>query len=168
MIEQDGRVLAVRGELAEVEGYRQSTCGGCAADGACGTSLLERFFGRRQPILTARNPIGARPGERVVLGVPEAALIEAAFVAYLLPLLAMIAGAIGGDYLAARLAPDLAGGIALLGAVSGLAAGLGWLARFSRRRGDDARYQPVILRRVATVAAEVTLRPRRTGVTPES
>lgn len=167
MIEQDGRVLAVRGELAEVEGQRQSACGGCAAHGACGTSLLERFFGRRQPILTARNPIGARPGERVVLGVPEAALVEAAFVAYLVPLLAMIAGAIGGDYLAAHLAPDLAGGIALLGAVSGLAAGLWRLARFSRRRGNDARYQPVILRRSATAVAAVTLMPTRTCVTPD-
>jgi sigma-E factor negative regulatory protein RseC len=167
MIEQDGRVLAVRGGLAEVEGQRQSACGGCAAHGACGTSLLERFFGRRQPILTARNPIGARPGERVVLGVPEAALVEAAFVAYLVPLLAMIAGAIGGDYLAAHLAPDLAGGIALLGAVSGLAAGLWWLARFSRRRDNDARYQPVILRRSATAVAAVTLMPTRTGVTPD-
>ena len=67
MIEQDGTVLAVHGELAEVQCRRQSTCGGCSVNGACGTSLLERFFGRRQLILTVRNPVAARPGETVVV-----------------------------------------------------------------------------------------------------
>jgi sigma-E factor negative regulatory protein RseC len=147
VIEQDGIVIAVHDDLAEVEGRRQSMCGGCAANGACGTSLIERFFGRRQPILTARNPIGAHPGDVVVVGMPESALVGAAIAVYLVPLLTMIAGAIGGDHIASVVVPEFTRGVGVLGGMLGLAFGLWWLARFSRSRGGDARYQAVILRR---------------------
>lgn len=146
MIEETGTVIAARGDLAEVECQRHSTCGACAANGACGTSLLERHFGRRQILLTVHNPLGARPGDQVVVGVPEGALLSASVAAYLVPLLAMVAGALAGAG-AGESWPDSAALIQVLGAAAGLAAGLMWLARFSRARGRDPRYRAVILRR---------------------
>ena len=159
MIEENGIVAAVHGDLAEVESQRRSTCGGCSVNGACGTSLLERFFGRRQLILTVRNPVGARPGDAVVVGVPEAALLQASLVAYLLPLAAMIAGAIAGTELAAAFAPGWTSAASVLGGAGGFATGIWWLSRFSAARADDPRYQAVILRRAAAMPVEVSLTP---------
>ncbi|MEA3277083.1 MAG: SoxR reducing system RseC family protein [Pseudomonadota bacterium] len=147
MIEESGVVIAVRDDLADVESRRRSVCGGCSANSACGTSLLERFFGRKQLLLTVRNPIGAEPGDEVIVGVPEAALLQASVAAYVVPLLAMIGGGIGGDFLAALLAPAYAQGLSVLGGIGGLAAGLLWLRRFNSTREADERFRPVILRR---------------------
>lgn len=163
MIEENGLVIAVHGELAEVESERRSACGGCAVNGACGTSLLERFFGRRQLILTVRNPISAEPGDGVVVGVPEGALLEASFAAYVMPLLAMIVGGVSGSWLAGLLAPGWDQGLSVLGGMGGLAAGLWWLARFSARRGVKERFQAVILRRSPSSAIDVAFPPMTPG-----
>jgi sigma-E factor negative regulatory protein RseC len=157
MIEESGRVLAVRGELAEVESQRRSACGGCAATSSCGTSLLERYFGRRRLILEAHNPIGAEPGDSVVVGVPEDTVVGAAFAAYLVPLAALIAGGILGSALAGVIAPGAVQGLSILGGAAGFAAALWWLGRFSRARAADARYRAVILRQQPGAAVSVPI-----------
>jgi sigma-E factor negative regulatory protein RseC len=151
VIEELGVVVAVHGELAEVESRRRSACGSCEVKSACGTSLMERLFGHRQLLLTVHNPIGARPGDRVVFGIPERALLSASFAAYMVPLLAMLGGGIAGGMLAGVLTPQHGDGLSILGGVAGLASALLWLGRFSRARADDHRYRAVILRQgVAT------------------
>jgi sigma-E factor negative regulatory protein RseC len=147
MMEETARVIAVHGTLAEVEALRRSACGGCAATSSCGTSLLERYFGRRRLLLEAHNAIGAQPGEEVVVGLSEDALVGAAFATYLVPLAALIVGAIAGSLLASAIAPWAAQGLSIVGGSLGFAGSLWWLGRFSRRRAADARYRPVILRR---------------------
>lgn len=134
--------------MAEVEGQRRSTCGGCAVNGACGTSLIARYFGRRRSLLMAHNAIGAEPGDHVVFGLPEGMLLEASFVAYLVPLLAMMGGAILGDYLAGLWAPAYAQGISVLSGFGALAVALVWLRGFGRAKALDNSYRPRILRRV--------------------
>jgi sigma-E factor negative regulatory protein RseC len=148
VIEEIGVVISAQGDMAEVEGQRRSTCGGCAVNGACGTSLISRYFGRRRPLMVAHNAIGAEPGDRVVFGLPEGALLEASFVAYLVPLLAMMGGAILGDYLAGLWAPAYAQGISVLSGFGALAFALAWLRRFGRTKASDSSYRPRILRRV--------------------
>ena len=157
MIEESGLVVAVRGDLAEVESQRRSACGTCTVNGACGTSLLDRFFGRKQLILTVRNPIGAEPGDSVVLGVPESAMLEASFAAYVVPLLTMFLGGMGGAHAAVLVSPEHVQGLSVLGGGTGLAVGLWWLAGFGKRRVEDERYQPIILRRASGGQAEVRL-----------
>ena len=157
MIEEIGVVISSQGGMAEVEGQRRSTCGGCAVNGACGTSLIARYFGRRRSLLRAHNAIGAGPGDRVVLGMPEGALLEASFVAYLVPLLAMIGGAILGDHLAGLWAPAYAQGMSVLSGFGALAAALWWLRSFGRSKASDERYQPKILRRVGACGQAVEI-----------
>lgn len=147
MIEEAAVVVAVRGDLVQVEGRRRGPCGGCSASGACATPLLAHYFGRKPALLTAHNPIGAGLGESVVVGVPESALLEASCATYLAPLLAMIGGGVGGDFLAGLVDPAHAQGLSALGGIGGLVAGLWWLARFSRARATAGRYRAVILRR---------------------
>jgi sigma-E factor negative regulatory protein RseC len=147
VIEESGVVVSVAEGSAKVRSRRRDACGGCAVNGACGTSLLARFLGRKPMLLEAHNPIGAEEGEEVIVGMPEGALLEASFVAYLTPLLAMICGGIAGGYVAELAAPAHAEGLSVLGGIGALAAALVWVGRFSRSRAADERYRATILRR---------------------
>lgn len=154
MIEETGRVISVQGDLAEVEGQPRSGCGSCAVKGTCGTSLLARYFGPRRLLMRAHNPIGARPGEQVVIGLSEGSLLEASVLAYLVPLLAMIGGAVAGAFVAERLVPTYTQILSAMTGLGGLAAALAWLVGFIRARSLDERYRPRILRRLSIGSGE--------------
>jgi sigma-E factor negative regulatory protein RseC len=148
MIEEPGLVVTVEGEYAEVQTQRRGACGGCSANGVCGTSLLERYLGRRSVHLRALNRAGAGVGDRVLVGVSEQGLVKAAVAGYLLPLLGLIAGALLGQSLGRWL-----GGVetdipSLVGAAIGFALALRWLRRYSAGVEHDPRRRPVVLRRL--------------------
>lgn len=145
MIEETGVVVSVQGDLAEVAGQARSSCGGCAVKGACGTSLLARYFGPKRLLLQASNSIGARPGERVIIGLPEGALLEVSVLAYLVPLAALVGGAVAGAFVV-RLAPAYTQLVSVITGVGGLAAALTWLVGFIHAKSLDERYRPRILR----------------------
>ena len=153
MIEEEGQVVALRGELAEVVCHRRSACGGCVVNGACCTSLLERWLGQRSLHLLAANTIGARPGESVVIGVPAATLPQAAAILYLLPLLTLFLGGWAGSWWATT---DL-DGLTLIGGIAGLGLGLWLSARFNTRHAQDRRYRAIILRRASAEPVRVPL-----------
>lgn len=161
MIEESGRVTWVQGDVARVECERRRVCGTCSAGGTCGTSLLERFFGRGEQTLSATDPIGVKPGDRVVVGVKESAVLEAAFVGYLMPLVSMIGIAILAAWLADNWVAGWKQELSVLGGFVGLTFGLAGLARYSDRRRRDERFRPVILRAGAAPGLEVSLESRR-------
>ena len=142
MIEEEGLVVALSGVRAEVETRRASGCGGCTADGACSTSLLDRLLGRRPVRLLALNRAGAEVGDRVVVGVDESALLRAALAAYLVPILALLAGAMLGRFLTGGAESG-----SLLGGSVGLLLAFAWLRRYSGRLGGNPAAEPVVLRR---------------------
>jgi sigma-E factor negative regulatory protein RseC len=161
MIEETGVVVAVAGGVVEVETRRQGACGSCSASGACGTSLVARYMGRRPLRLRALNNAGATQGETVIVGVPEDGLVSASLAAYLVPLLGLMAGGALGQGL------GIGEGASILGALTGLGLGLGWLRYFGRAHAQDLRYQAVVLRRVGggpaipfPVAIEESIQPR--------
>ena len=156
MIEEEGLVVALSGVRAEVETRRASGCGGCTADGACSTSLLNRLLGRRPVRLLALNRAGAEVGDRVVVGVDESALLRAALAAYLVPILALLAGAMLGRFLT-----DGAESGSLLGGSVGLLVAFAWLRRDSGRLGGNPAGRPVVLRRKGGAVAIAVGLPER-------
>lgn len=150
MIEESAQVVAVEGESGEyvwVETQRQSTCGGCAANQACGTATLAKVLGTRRTRVRAINQSGAKLGDRVIVGIDESALIRGSLAVYAMPLLTLMGGGIVGALLSERL--QVTGESLTLGlGIAGLVTGLLWLKGFTRRIRDDSRYQPVVLRRV--------------------
>lgn len=151
MIEESAHVVALEGETGEyawVETQRQSTCGGCAANQACGTATLAKVLGTRRTRVRALNRGGAQVGDQVVVAIDESALIRGSLAVYAMPLLTLLAGGCVGALLSARL--QVTGEALTLGlGVAGLAAGLLWLKGFARRIRDDGRYQPIVVRRLA-------------------
>jgi len=138
MIEETAWVVEVRPGRALVHTVRGTACEGCSARGACAA-----LGGGREARVWAEDPLGVSPGDRVVVAVPEAAVVRAGFWVYLVPVAALVAGAVAGSALAARfgVSPD-AGAAAL-----GLAA-LGGALLASRAVGRRGSQGPRIVRRV--------------------
>ncbi len=147
MIEERGEVTAVNPPYAMVVTQRRSSCGSCSTKG-CGTGALSELFAVRSQDMKVLNPIDARVGEQVVLGLEESALLRGSLAVYIVPILLMIAGGVLGEMMAPALAIQTSEYISLPASFAGLAAGFFWVRRFGRRMLNDHRFMAVILRRV--------------------
>ena len=151
MIEQSAIVVRVSDDdYAIVETEQRAACGSCQSAAGCSTSLLSGLFKRRHNQLRVLNPIHALPGERVVIGVQESALLKVSFSAYLLPLLCMLLMAIAVEQLTDRSLYRLGELPTIGGGLLGLVIGLLLFRRLSANRLLDPNYQAVILRPVMT------------------
>jgi len=146
MIEESALVIACEEGFAIVETQAQAACGSCGSRTGCSTSVLSGLFKRRHNRLKVLNPIQATPGQQVVIGLQEQALVTFSLVAYLLPLLSMLLGAIVLQEAATHWQWQGGELTSIIGGLAGFAAGLFLMQRFSRRHTHDPSYQAVILR----------------------
>ncbi|MBU0498545.1 MAG: SoxR reducing system RseC family protein [Gammaproteobacteria bacterium] len=149
MIETEGRVVAVESGRAWVETVRSSACGHCDASGACGTALLANTFGNRATRIAVDNRLGARVGDRVVLGLPERAMLAGSFLLYIPPLIGLFLGALLGQYYATRTDASAVEPWSVLGGLLGLMAVLAWRWIGERSPRNPGRFRPVMVRRLA-------------------
>lgn len=105
------------GRRVELELLRGGACDQCELNKGCGTGALSRLIGRRPRPLVIDSEHDCKPGDQVVVELPEAALVRASLLLYGLPLLGLLVGAV----LAASLAlPDfVVAAIALCGLFGG-------------------------------------------------
>ncbi len=114
MTTSEARVISLDGELAAIEvAALPSACGKCGERGGCGKPEA----GPRRYVV--RNAIGACPGDRVMVAVPDGAVLKAAALSYLMPLLLVIGGAAAATAWLGEGLPAVAG--AALGLLAGLA-----------------------------------------------
>ena len=149
MIEETATVVKCEGEFAWVEAQRQSTCGNCAANKGCGTSVLAKVVGKKVARMKAINKVNAHVGESVIVGMNEAALVKGSLAVYLLPLIFMMLFAITGNVVAVQMEWKSEWVVILFAVIGLVTAGL-WLRGFTRRIQHDSDFQPVILRRLST------------------
>lgn len=152
MIEESGRVMRTAGDSAWVQTERRSSCGSCSARKGCGTGALAGLFGARAHEVEVLNPIGAEPGDEVVVGISESLLVRGSAAVYLLPLLTLVAGALLAEGLAPQLGLAGSDAPAIVGGLVGLGTGFLWLRRRNRRWSGDQTHRPVILRRATPTA----------------
>jgi sigma-E factor negative regulatory protein RseC len=157
MIEERGQVVRTAGDSAWVQTERRSSCGSCSARKGCGTGALAGVFSARVHEVEVLNPIGAQPGDEVIVGINESMLVRGSATVYLLPLLSLMAGALLAEGLAPQLGLGGSDAAAIVGGVAGLAAGFLWLHRHNRRWGRTAAGMAVILRRVPPLATATLL-----------
>ncbi|MDR0736013.1 MAG: SoxR reducing system RseC family protein [Zoogloeaceae bacterium] len=120
LLTQAARVLRVDAGYALVE-VIGGGCGRCHEAGGCGSAHLTRMFCFRPRRCRVQNRIDAPAGARVTVVLPAGVLRRHVRIAYVLPLLALLGGAVLGDVAAGD-----AGAAA--GAVFGLALAW-WMAR---------------------------------------
>ncbi|NIR25935.1 MAG: SoxR reducing system RseC family protein [Gammaproteobacteria bacterium] len=151
MIEETAYVMETQGEHAWVETQRRSSCGSCAAKG-CGTGALSKILGGRRQRLKVLNPVDAKAGEEVILGVREQDLLKGSLAVYIVPLLLMLAGALFGEFLAPQWEIE-AEPLSLFFGLLGLIGGFFWLHRYNRALSRDGRLMAVILRKSTPASA---------------
>lgn len=133
-----------------VETIRQSTCGSCSANKACGHSLINSISdGTRSLIrvLPGRYAVGdCSIDDNVRISIPEEIILRGSFIAYMLPLLCMLGGAVLVAELskgfALSLSPDAG---AAIGTVSGLVIGFALVRWHASAHRNDKSFQPVLL-----------------------
>ena len=93
-MESIGYVTAVAGDCATVEVRRTSACEGChkSAEGGCSVCTLMGGEKSRVTRTVARNPLGAKPGDRVRIESPASQVLLLAAAVFLLPLAFAAAG----------------------------------------------------------------------------
>jgi len=146
MIEESGQIVSCEGDYVWVETERKSACSSCSANKGCGTGALSKVYANRFSRVKALNQINAAPGETVVLGLQEDALVRGSMAVYGLPLLGLILMAMLGDVLANEMAIDQADGMIAIFGIVGLLLGFYLVRVFSRKISHDERYQPIVLR----------------------
>ncbi|NWG29939.1 MAG: SoxR reducing system RseC family protein [Rhodocyclaceae bacterium] len=141
MNQTEAIVVRLEGRYAWVEAAGPgAACGGCAQAGSCGTRMdsapgQAEGRGRKPMLLRLPNTIGARPGDAVVIRAADGMVLRAVWLAYGIPLLLALGGALAGTALTGS-EP-----VALLGMLAGLGIGVAWL----RWRGLEARRNEPIL-----------------------
>jgi sigma-E factor negative regulatory protein RseC len=136
-----GVVRAVHGRQAEVM-VEASGCGRCHEAGGCGGHNLARMFADSTAPRTWRvdNALGVAVGERVTIAIAAGHVRRAANLAYGIPLLAAIAGALAGN-------AWLGDAGAIGGALLALAAAVLHLRRRAQALVDDPASAPRIISR---------------------
>ncbi len=158
MLTETGRVVGIEADGLWVETVRRSTCGACAAKQGCGHGLLNRLSDGK------RGYLRVLPGDQtvehysiddqVLISIPEEVILRGSFIAYVLPLMATLAGALA----AVRWLPGNEDLVAALGAVGGLALGFSLVRWHGTRHRSDPDFQPVLQRVIAPLVESVTLR----------
>lgn len=132
-------VRSVDGGDAVVE-VAQGGCGRCHEKGGCGGQSLTQMFCTVPKTYRVANDIGAQVGEHVVIAIGAGSIRRTANLAYGLPLLS----AIGGALLGSALNGDLG---AVVGTLGGLALSFAYIRWRSRSALDNAHLHPHIVSR---------------------
>jgi len=124
MFSEAGRVVAVEPDSLWVEVIQTSACEACKAQKGCGQSALTKAFSARRQHVKALLATGDSPDhyhvdDWVEIHVPEDTILQGVALVYVLPLLAMIGGALLGQSLFAA-----SEGKIILCSLAGLAAGV--------------------------------------------
>ncbi len=146
MLEERAVILAVEQDaeglpVARLEIARKTACGLCGQTRGCGNSLWGRLFAHKSGNFVAQNPIDARVGDGVIVGIDESAVMKGALLLYMLPLITMFFVAMVVSFFVASAA------IVLLASGLGLALGLLWVKGHTMAgKSYFQRQQPKILR----------------------
>ncbi|MCU7555743.1 SoxR reducing system RseC family protein [Alteromonas sp. ASW11-19] len=143
MITETATVVQVDEDRVVVEAAIKTTCSSCQAQSDCGTGAISRALAPKVQQLSLRSPMPVKVGDKVQVGIPEAGIVSASALLYLLPLVMFIASAV--LFSAVLPAMGLVSELwVLLGSVlvtlAGFVALSGWIKKL-----DSRRFEPVLL-----------------------
>lgn len=150
MIEEIALVKRVGRGYADVLPEFSSGCSSCSSKSGCSntfSSLFNLFSLKKAEPQTIRvyNPVYAKPGDRVVIGLKPETLLKGTLLAYFVPLLILLVSAIIGGELFSLFGLNQETGSILLG-VAGLLAGFKGVAIWMQTTLTSDTFQATILR----------------------
>ena len=94
MIEEEGIVVEVAGDIARVSILAKSACEKCSASGVCHPG--------EQEYMEASNPLGAKKGQKVKVVLAPQVYLKASIILYGIPMAFFVAAAIVGKNMGLR------------------------------------------------------------------
>ena len=137
---EEGTITKVAGNKAWVMVTRSTMCEGCHNKSACHT-----LGGGKDVETQAINSVFGKVGDRVLLRISSSSVIKAAFLVYLLPIIALIVGSLWGMRLGERYAFDPELGAVMMGASSFIVAFL-IVYLYGKSKSDDKNYMPEVIK----------------------
>lgn len=131
--------------VARVRVQRTSACETCSLKSGCGQSALTKLSSERCLELDVENSLGAKPGDEVMIAIPEQGLINASLRVYLMPLVLMLLAAVVADMVFEG--QEL---WVMLAASAGLISGFMWARIFSQKNALSAHFLPKMSRMLST------------------
>ncbi len=106
-------VRSIEGGEAVVE-VESGGCGRCHEKGGCGGQNLTQMFANGSKTYRVNNDFGAAAGDRVVVAITPGTVRQTANLAYGVPIMASLVGAIAGSALAADAGAMVGAAVALV------------------------------------------------------
>ena len=133
--EEEGIIIEIaENNIARVKVGRHNECKNC---GACP--------GDSSVVIDAKNPIGAKTGQRISFQMKETNMLMAAFVVYILPLIAVVIGVLVGQVIAGNLGYSVRD-FRIGGGIIAFILSLINIKRFDKFAHNNDKMQPVITR----------------------
>jgi sigma-E factor negative regulatory protein RseC len=129
---EEGIVVEVDGKTAKVRASRHGDCKNC---GACP--------GDNAIVLDTQNPVSAKVGQLVAFEIQEANMLQAAFIVYIMPLVAIFVGALAGGYLANKFGQTV-NSYRIIGGVVAFILSVVYIKLYDSSAKKNIKMQPVI------------------------
>ncbi|MBT3513585.1 SoxR reducing system RseC family protein [Methylophilaceae bacterium] len=143
MIEEQAVVIFKEDDQVSVEIMRTKPCGLCGKTQGCGNSIWGKIFSHKRNMLSIKNNIGVKVGDRVMLTIEENYLLRSSLLLYGLPLLFLFIGMVFMDTITQKNS-DL---WVLVGAIFGMLSGL-ILVKFLARKNHDRLYKEAMITKI--------------------
>jgi len=138
MIEEEGIVAEIEGDIARVAIVRKSACESCAAAGICHPG--------DQEFMEAANPLGAKKGQKVKVVVAPQVYLKASIILYGVPMATLVGGAIIGKNLALKYAGEANSDLwAFIAGMICMAVSFIFIRMYNKKVEKTQEYKPVIV-----------------------
>lgn len=138
MIEEEGIVAEVEGDIAKVAILKKSACEQCAAAGVCHPG--------DQEYMEASNPLGAKKGQKVKVVVAPQVYLKASIILYGVPMAALVGGAIIAKNLAMQYGSEANSDLwAFIAGMACMLVSFVFIRRYNKKVEKTREYKPVIV-----------------------
>jgi sigma-E factor negative regulatory protein RseC len=149
MIEEIAEVKRTGQGYAEIMPETSGGCSSCVSQSSCTSSgsAFSFLMGKKSEpqLIRVQNPVCAKPGDKVVVGVRANTVLKGSLLAYFLPLLILLLSAVIGRFVFDFLGMNAELGSILMGVV-GLLAGFRFVTSLIKHTRLSDSFEAVILR----------------------
>jgi positive regulator of sigma E activity len=138
VIEEEGIVAEVAGDIARVSIMAKSACEKCSASGVCHPG--------DQEYMEASNPLGAKKGQKVKVVLAPQVYLKASIILYGIPMTVFVAAAIAGKNLGLRYGTESSSDLwAFIAGTACMAVSFLFIRMYNKKVEKTQQYKPTIV-----------------------
>jgi sigma-E factor negative regulatory protein RseC len=138
VIEEEGIVVEVTGDIAKVSIMAKSACEKCSASGVCHPG--------EQEYMEASNPLGAKKGQKVKVVLAPQVYLKASIILYGIPMTVFVASAILGKNLGLRYGTEADSDLwAFIAGMASMVVSFLVIRMYNKKVEKTPQYKPMII-----------------------